>query len=201
MPVWRSLCNLRLTCNMTSNKIHHISFHKPVFIFWHAGSGYLIPWLQSADTGPDRVACVCERLCSCISALDECSMAAVLTAVACLANRSASTAFCALLVSLVMGTSVWWTFSLCCIENCNFSLSPFPHSPPPPSLITPSRSPLAPSPSYSHCRYRRCCSRISSQCGCWTWEGMIPTGWQEVKKTEKKGLRAEIGRRRKEAAD
>lgn len=56
----------------------------------------------------------------------------------------------------------------------------------PSPLISPSPSPLAPSPSYSHCRYRPCCSRISSQYGCWTWGGMIPTGWQEVEKEEKR---------------
>lgn len=120
-----------VTCNcVTWNKIPHIFLHKlncrsPYFdmlvlVTW------LFPWLQSTNTRA-RQSFNCLWLSVCVyvrSPLIKCSMAAVLTAAACLVNRSANTAFCALLVFLVMGTSMWWTFFLCCSENCNFS--PFP---------------------------------------------------------------------------
>lgn len=167
---------------MTWNKIHRISLHK-----LNSASPYfdmlcLVPWLRSGNIRA-RQSCNClwMSLCVflCVLALDKMQHGSCAQRAACLVNRSANTALCALLVFLVMGTSIWWTFSLRCRENDDFS-----HSiclPPPFPLIIPSFSPLALSPSYSHCRYHRCCSQILSQYGCWTWEEMIPTGWQEVK--------------------
>lgn len=126
----------------------------------------------------------------CVLALDKMENGRRAHHTACLVNRSANSAFCALLVFLVMGTSLWWTFSLCCRENCYFSSShclTYSSS----FLITPSFALQTCSQSYLRCCYLRCCSRISYQCGCWTWGGMIPTGWQEVKMWEKGG-RTEI---------
>lgn len=106
----------------------------------------LFPWWQSADTrARQEFSNNCNSVC-CLCMGTKCSTASALTAAACLLNRSANSAFCALLVSLVMGTSMWWTFSLRCRENCNFFPPPcLPHPPTPSPLITPSFSPLAPS--------------------------------------------------------
>lgn len=62
----------------------------------------------------------------CVLALDKMQNGRRVHHTACLVNRSANSAFCALLVFLVMDTSLWWTFSLRCRENCYFSTcSPF----------------------------------------------------------------------------
>lgn len=148
-------------------------------LFWHVESCCLTWFLdyKAQTQGTDRIATVNSPAFLSMFVSDRMHHG---SDAASLVNRSANVASSALLIFLKRGTSIWWTFPLCCRENSNFTLSPF--SPPPPhSLITPSLSPIAPSPSYSHYRYRRCCSRISSQYGCWTWRGMIPTGWQKVK--------------------
>lgn len=87
------------------------------------------------------------------------------------------------LISFKMRMTNWWILPLRCRDNSSFHpLSvAVPNLPPPHLLITPSPSPGTLSPSYSHYRFCRCCSRISSQCGCWTWGGMTPAGWQKVK--------------------
>lgn len=60
--------------------------------------------------------CLRERVCWCLQARSPRCMSG---------NRSANSAFCALFVFLVIGTSLWWTLSLCCRENCYFSTSLF----------------------------------------------------------------------------
>lgn len=106
-------------------------------------------------------------------------------------------------VHLVLGSfSIKWAHQfnghfLCAAEK--IAISAFLHvraTPTPPPLITPSFSPSTPLLAYSHYCYRHCCSRISSQYGCWTWGGMIPTGWQKVKMERKRveaGDRGEAG--------
>lgn len=119
---------------MTRNKIHCISHHKP-FSFDMLS---LVTWLDSLITrhrhkGQTELQLwmsVCVYACL---PWTICSMVAMLAAVACLVNRSANTASCALLIFLIMGTSIWWTFSLCCTENSNFNLSPCPCPPPIPN--------------------------------------------------------------------
>lgn len=64
------------------------------------------------------------RVCWCALATDEMQHGSHDQHTARLVNRSANSAFCALLVFLVMATSIWWTFSWHCRENCNSSHSP-----------------------------------------------------------------------------
>lgn len=117
-----------------------------------------------------------------------------------LVNRSANSAYCALLVFPVMATSIWWTFFFCVAlqRKLQFLSFPFVFLPCPPplsSLITLSFSPLASSllGPHSRCCCCRCCFRTSSQCECWTVVRTISAEWQEVKK-EKKMVRGKKGR-------
>lgn len=113
---------------MTWNKVHHISLHKPISFDMLS----LVAWLDSLTTkhrhkGTDRIATVNSPAFLSMFVSDRMHHG---SDAASLVNRSANVASSALLIFLKRGTSIWWTFPLCCRENSNFTLSPF--SPPPP---------------------------------------------------------------------
>lgn len=162
---------------MTWNKVHHISLHKPISFDMLS----LVAWLDSLTTkhrhkGQTELQLwIPLRFYPC-SSRTECIMVATLH----LWLIDLPMLHLLLCLFSLKGAHPFDEHFLCAAEKIAISLFLL-SLPPPHSLITPSLSPIAPSPSYSHYRYRRCCSRISSQYGCWTWRGMIPTGWQKVK--------------------